>query len=306
MEETKKPTVEDIKKRFASYESYYDTLHRQQKEIDDYYELVFKANVPKKYPTRMPSTARDWIDVGVRHFTLDKPMSKVPLRADNDTARDQVAILETFYNFFLWKEIIKIKRAAKKHLKRGEIFLKMNMDDTYFGSEDKERLFHFPLYLTTPDPINTFASPAHNGLVPEDVIESFEITVAEAEAMCERNGWDWKTTKAPDKNVKWFSFINAHWRYFSLDNEAVLKPEIQPNLFGFCNYVHVDAGAGDDNYEGKPEYLYRSLLWPKRDMLKMEVRNLSQMDAILARYAWVKTKVTGTNPERIKTLYPDG
>lgn len=304
--EDKKPEVEDIKKRFKAYESYRSKLNEQQKEIDDYYELVFKANVPKKYPTRMPSTARDWVDVGVRHFTLDNPMSKVFLRADNEKARDQVALLETFYNFWLRKDIITIKRAAKKLLKRGEVFLKVNMDDSYFGSDAPERVSHFPLFLTSPDPINTFPSPAHNGLIPEDVIESFEITVAEAEALCARNGWDWETTKAPGKNVKWFSFISPYWRYFSLDDEAVLSPEVQPNLLGFCNYVHIDAGAGDDNYEGKPEYLYRSLLWGKKDMLQMEVRNLSQIDAILARYAWVKTKVTGTNPERIKTLYPDG
>ena len=47
VETSKTPTVEDIKKRFKAYEGYYKQLHADQKEIDDYYELVFDAKVPK-------------------------------------------------------------------------------------------------------------------------------------------------------------------------------------------------------------------------------------------------------------------
>jgi len=301
----KKPSIEEIKKRFKAYGTYYNKLHEQQKEIDDYYELVFNAGVPKRYPTRMPSTARDWIDVGVRHFTLDNPKANVFQRNNSDEARKQVEILETFYNFWLRKDIVRIKDAAKKLLLRGEAFIRVNMDATYFGSTDEERLFHFPFFLTIPDPINVYASPAHNGLVPIDVIESFNITVAEAEAMCERNGWDWTTTKAPDKNVKWLSYHDANWRCFLLDDKPVLTPKVQPNLLGFCPYIHMGSGAGQSNYEGKPEYLYRSLIWGKRDMLKMEVRNLSQIDAVNSRFAWVRMKAKG-DPELVKKYYSEG
>lgn len=305
MEENKKPTIDDIKKRSKSYEKYYTELHQIQKNIDNYYELVYDAGVPKIYPTRMPPTAREWVDAGVRHFTLDNPKSRVFLRADNDTARNQVSLLETFYNFWLRKDIVPIKRNAKKLLKRGESFFKINMDDTYFGSDSPERLFHFPLFLTNPDPINTYPSPAHRGFIPADVIETFQITVAEAEEICERNHWDWKTSKSPDKLVKWFSYISDHWRCFMIDEVPVLNPNIQPNILGFCPYVHIDAGFGDDNYEGKPEYQYRSILWSKQDMLKLEVRTLSALDAINSRYAFPRYKAKG-DPEMIKKLYPRG
>jgi len=301
-----KPTIDDILKRYKAYENFYNNLHNEQKEIDDYYELVFDAGVPEGYPVRMPDTARAWIDVGVRHFTLDNPKPKVYPKTESEAARRQAALLEVFYEFWLRKDILQIKRAAKKLLKRGEVFLKVNMDDTYFGSESPERLFHFPLFITTPDPINTFASPAHNGLVPVDCIECFNITAAEAEAMCERNGWKWTTDKQPNKEVKWFSFYNSEWRCFMLDDEAVLTPEVQPNILELCPYVHIDAGSGDDNYEGKPEYLYRSLIYGKKDMLKMEVRNLSQIDAINSRFAWARWMIRGRNLELIKQLYPDG
>lgn len=305
----KKPTIEEIKKRFKSYDKFYDQLHQDQRELDNYYELVFDAKVPPQYPTRMPSSARDWIDVGIRHFTLDNPKSKVFQRNDSESARAQVAVLETFYNFWLRKDIARIKDAAKKLLIRGEAFLKVNMDDTYFGNDSEERLFYFPLFMTVPDPINVYASPAQNGGVPADVIESFDITAAEAEAMCDRNGWKWSTKKPADKNVKWFSYYSPEWRCFLLDDEPVLTPEVQPNLLEFCPYVHIGSGAGQSNYEGKPEYMYRSLIWGKRDMLKLEVRTLSALDAINSRYAWPRHMASLSDTaamDELKKLYPGG
>lgn len=301
----KKPSVEEIQNRYKSYEKYYETLHAQQKEMDNFYELVFSADVPPNYTTRMPSTARDWIDVGVRHFTLDNPKSKVFPRNDSESARKQIELLETFYNFWLMKEILRIKDGSKKELLRGEVFLKVNMDDSYFGRDDEERLFHFPLSLTVPDPINVYASPGHSGFVPPDVIECFNITVAEAEDMCERNGWKWTTEKKPDKLVEWFSYYSASFRCFLLDKQPVLTPAVQPNILRFCPYAHVGSGAGQTSYEGKPEYQYRSLIWGKRDMLKMEAKTLSVLDAINERYAWPRYKARG-DPDLAKKHYPEG
>lgn len=302
-------SVEDIQSRYQAYEKFYQQLHDDQKEIDDYYELVFDAKVPTNYPTRMPSTARDWIDVGVRHFTLDNPKAKVYPRNDGEKASNQVALLETGYNFWLRKDIRIIKNTAKKLLLRGEAFIRVNMDDTYFGTKDEERLFHFPLSISDPDPINVYCSPAHEGLVPHDVIEKYDITVAEAQWLCESNGWKWTTTKKPDTNVEWFSYYSAKDRYFSINGEPVLTPEIQLNIFGFCPYVHIGAGFGQSNYEGKPEYMYRSIIWGKRDMLKMEVRVLSALDAINSRYAWPRWKASLIDVavmDELRKLYPGG
>ena len=303
-----KLTIDKINDKFKAYERFYQQLHQDQIEADDFYELVFDADVPSDYPVRMPDTARNWVDAGVRNYTLDNPTTRFYPRKDTEAARKDVSILEMFGNFFLLREIVRIKRAAKKELKRGEAFIRINMDASYFGTNDENRLFHFPLFLTIPDPINVYCNPAHDGLVPKDVIEEFKITVAEARALCEANGWKWKTRKADDKEVTWRMYHDANWRCFLIDSEPVLSPEVQPNILGFCPYVHIDAGIGDESYEGKPEYLHRSIIWPRRDMLKMEVRNLSQMDSILQRYAYPRYKVTlgDANTDIIRQLYPDG
>ena len=163
-------TIGEIKKKLEARETFYSQLHEDQVEIDSFYELGFEAGVPSSYPTRMPPTARKWVDAGVTHFTLDNPKARVRPRNNSDAARKEAEAYETWCNFWLWIERHTIKKAAKKELKRGELFIKVNMDDTYFGSQDPERLFHFPLFLSLPDPINTFPSPAQNVLVPVDFI----------------------------------------------------------------------------------------------------------------------------------------
>ena len=301
-------TVDKINSKFDAYKRLYGQLHTDQKLCDDYYELGFDPDVPDDYPTLMTDTARNWVDAGVRHYTLDNPKSTAYLRNDSDKARDEAAIKEIFMNFWMTKDILTIKQVAKKLLKRGEAFLKFNMDNKYIGSKDEQRLFHFPFFTTGPDPINVYCSPAHDGLVPHDVFEDFKITMAEAEAMCERNGWTKPTGGSADKFISWRMYHDADVRCFLLDDKPVLTPAVQKNILGFCPYVHIDAGFGDEHHEGKPEYRYRSILWGKRDMLKLEVRNLSQTDAIIGRYAWPRYKAIlgSANTDVIKQVYPDG
>jgi len=305
---TKKPTIDSIKDKFQAYERYYGQLHEDQKLMDEYYELTFDPGVPPEYPVRMPDTARNWVDAGVRNYTLDNPRTKFYLRNNSDAARNQVALLETFGNFFLKSYIQAIKEAAKKLLLRGEVFIETSMDDTYFGEDSEERLYHFPLRLNVLDPINTYCSPAHDGLVPKDIIRSFKITVAEARALCEENNWIWKTDKPDDALVTWFSYKDPKWCCFMIDDEPILPGEVKPNIYGFVNVVHIGSGFGQSSFEGKPEYIYRSIIWSKADMLKQEARYLSQIDAILVRYAWARYKaILGrANTEILKQVYPDG
>ena len=303
-----KPTVEKIETKYKAYDRYYQQLHKDQREADNYYELTFDPGVPEDFPVCMPDTARNWVDAGVRNYTLDNPKVRFYPKKDSEAARNQVELLESFGEFWLGKEIIRIKRNAKKLLKRGEAFFKLNLDGTYLGQDNEERLFHFPLSLSTPDPINVFCSPAHNGLVPVDVIEKFEITVAEALELCERNKWNWTTKKTADKMVEWKSYYDANWRCFLIDDVPVLPGGIQPNILGFCPYVHIDGGFGDESYEGKPEYLYRPIIWSRRSMLQLEARNISQTDNIIGRYAYPRYKaiLSEASSDIIKQLYPDG
>lgn len=316
----KKPTVDKIIKERDSRVLYYAALHEQQIKDDGYYELTYDSGIPTNLgiTQRTPKTAREWVETGVRHFTMDNPRAIVPAESRTDRSRQRAAKLETFYNAWLEKLPITLKQSAKKLLKRGEVFLKLWIDDYYYGINreakgyDKEKvedraLTHFPLIMTLPDPINVFCSPAHNGLAPVDVIEFYEMTVAEVENLCDNNNWNWsnKDNKKSTDKVKWTSYYDDTKRCFLVENEPILSPEVAPNILGFCPYIHIPSGLGDTNYEGKPEYLYRSIIYANEEMIDLWTRAVNQMDAITARYAWPRPKLSGPEAD-VERLYGDG
>lgn len=300
-------------------EGYFGRHHELQKQLDQYYELTYDAGIPTKlgYPQRTPRTARDWIDVGVNNYTLDNPKATVPLRANNDTARAKDGRLETFYKSFMALHIQNYKLTAKKLLLRGEAFARLWVDDYYYGrdweqmsNEEKDKLHaemfsRFPIKVYVPDPINVLPSPGHidaNGFLPEDVIEDYYMTKAEVVSLCKRNGWKVPAVVEAKENtelVRWTAYYSADQRVFLADDEKVLSG---PNILGFVPYVHVPSGYGNTSYEGKPEYQYRSILYGVKDMINLQTRALSQIDAILSRWAYPRPKIKG-EIEKIRQLY---
>lgn len=304
----KQITEGQVKIKREAWKEYYGSLHAVQKEDDDYYELVYDAGIPKKlgYAQMTPSTARDWVDFGIMHYTLDNPKVIVPPRNTGDTAVKQAQAIEQFENYWISRMIFEIKDNAKQLLKYGESFFKLTVDDTFYGEGttklgkdeleefEEKRASLFPLIVTCPNPINVFCSPAHRGLIPKEVIEFYEMTVSEAEDLCERNGWQWKPEgKKSTDTVKWTSYYSAKSRCFLIEDTPLLTPAVQINYLGFCPYVHIPSGLGSSSYEGKPEYKYRSILHSKKGMIKLQTRNLSQLDAINSRWAWPWPELTG-------------
>lgn len=311
--------VEDIKRLLEEREAFYSRLHQEQKTDAEYYELTFKAGVPENLgiTQRTPPTARKWVDVGVNHFTLDNPRARVISRGESDTARAKDSVVESFLNFWLRQIITQIKDAARKLLCRGQIFFSIGIDDRYLGVDmskmsveeveefEEKRLRHFPLRVTVVDPINAYPSMSCYGFVPSDFIESYNITVGQAQYLCEQNNWKWKTDKKSTEFIPWISYVSPDSRCFLLDGKPVLKPAIQPNVLKFCPYVLVPAGFGIASHEGKPEYEYRSIIYPIRQALKLQARVFTQVDSIASRLSWGWIKIRGRK-EDVERLYPGG
>lgn len=293
--------------------------HEIQKQLDNYYELTYDAGVPRDlgYPQRTPRTARDWIEVGVNNHTLNNPKAIVPLRANNETARQQATRLEMFYGAFMRLYIQSFKQMAKKVLARGEALARVWVDDYYYGADwasmdqgqkdalHAEMFSRFPVKIIVPDPINCFPSPVHldgNGFIPEDVIEEYLMTKAEVVSLCKRNHWRVPSkvnSMSSTEMVKWTSYYSKTQRIFLAEDEKVLDG---PNILGFVPYVHVPSGYGNTSYEGKPEYYYRSILYGVKDMINLQTRALSQIDAILSGWAWPRPKIHG-DMDKISKLY---
>lgn len=313
-------TEDQVKKKREDWITHYSALHTIQKEDDDYYELVYDAGIPKKlgYAQMTPSTARDWVDFGIMHYTLDNPKVIVPPRNTGDAAAKQAQAIESFDNYWINRMIFEIKDNAKQLLKYGESFFKLGVDDTFYGESpeskgmdveefEEKRVSLFPLRVTCPNPINVLCSPAHRGLIPNEVIEFYTMTVSEAEDLCSRNGWSWKNEKGKKSTdtVDYTAYYSAEARCFMIDDIPLLTPGVQINYLGFPPYVHIPSGLGSSSYEGKPEYRYRSILHSKKGAIKMQTRNLSHIDAVNSKWAWPwwELKSNTEDTEVINKLY---
>lgn len=318
MAEEKKITLKDlIDKRTAWVDEFYATLKKEQKENLEFYELVYDANIPTNlgYEQKTPSTARDWVDFGIMHYTLDNPKDVVKALSSSTTAKEQATMIEKFNNYWLARIILEIKENAKMLLWGGESFLKLQVYDTYYGEgtakmgEDElaefeaKRASFFPLGVQNRNPINVFPSPAGRGFWHPEVIEYFPMTVAEAQELCDRNKWEWDASgKKSTDPVKYTSYYSDTERCILIEDKPVLPSDVQPNYLGFCPYVHIPSGYGTSHYEGKPEYMYRSIFHGKKDMIKLQTRLLSQLDAILGRFAWPWVELAG-DEEKIAQYY---
>jgi len=315
--------ADKLKTKRKEWEAHYDTLKTQQKENFSFYELSYDANIPTSlgYEQKTPSTARDWVDFGIMHYTLDKPQDVVKPRNSSDSAREQATMLEAFYNYWLGRIILEIKGNAKKQLWGGECFFKLVVDDTYYGTYkgkkisdlkgdkleefQEKRSTAFPLRIECPNPVNIYPSPAGRGFWHPEYIEYYEMTVAQAEELCDRNGWTaWKNEKGnkSTSTVPYTVYYSDSQRCILIDDTPVLEGDVQPNWLRFTPYVHIDAGLGTESHEGKPEYKHRSIFHGKKDMIKLQTRLLSQIDAICKRYAWPRIELKG-DLEIIKGLY---
>ena len=333
-------TVEKIIELKENRKKFYQSKVDLQKEWDDIYEGTYDAGIPTglSYAQKTPSTGRDWVEIGLRYFTLDNPKVIVPPVNETQKALEQAIMQEAFYNFWAKLCILQVKLAAKKLLLRGEAFLKLGFDDTTWGktadTEDEklelaaQQLIHFPLVMQVPDPINVMCSPVHRGLVPLDVIEHYPRTVSEVEELCEQNKWRWKNSRGKKSSdlVNWTAYYDDKVRCFMVENEPILSPAVQPNIMKRCPYVHIPSGFGNTSFEGKPEYLYRPVFYGKIDAINLQTRVLSQLDAIMTRFAWphwlieeseegalerefgsqatgMKSLTLDTNPEHVLTSY---
>ena len=299
--------------------AHYENLRAEQRRADKFYELEFFSGIPEQdiYKERRPSTAREWVAVGVRNYTLDNPLVRMVPRGQKKTERKADADCETLGNFFLNLYSGEIKKICNKALLRGETLMKIDMDDAYFGMPkdittkkqkdifEGKRLRNFPLTLECIDPLNCYPSPAENHGVPVDVIEEYEITIAEALNMCHQNKWAWTPKEEKYNNtdiVTFISYVSDEKKQYYIED---IKVHDSPNIFGFVPYFHIDGGMGQSSYTGEAKYKYRSIIFPQIDALKMEARAFTFADAIISRIAFRRTILTGDSAD-VDILYPKG
>ena len=322
----KKPTVDEIRKLAQNYKDYYNQLRLRQAIDNDFYELDYKAGVPDIYQQITTDTARRWVEEGLKKFTLDNPIATVPPRKNVERYRKTEGNIEAFYNGWLASlaslQPDPVKQGAKYLLLRGEEYFKIQMDDSFYGAEARtkaekeqlaiDRLNNFPLLVSTPDPMNVYPSTISRRLQPLKVCEWYLRTVEDVREDCERNNWHWDEgsgDRKANETVLWFEYWSDEWRSFMVggsleDMQPIIHGDVVPNVYRFVPYIHTYSGYGSMDREGRPEYLARSIIFAKADLIKMQTRILSQTDTMVARFAWPHRDLVG-DMEAIEQAFGD-
>ena len=314
-----KPTVDEIKE-IASQRGaldgggYWSELHKLQKERQAYYLGKNKITLPEGlHVTQITSRAAyDWVSTGRNNYLLDNPCVEVTPRNESKTSKDDAAVMETFGTSLLRRNVAKIRDNTTLQLAIGAGAYKLELNDAFVASslrieglkkgwkqipeEDRKdiqdlALTQYPIRILAPHFVNLFPSPYWvSDYQPYDMIEAFEITVAEARGLCRMNGWSWKPKdekKEKDK-VKYLVYYSPEWRCVLIDDKPVFRPHVMPNPLGFCPYLVFDAGMGIPSYEGDMTDRFRGIIAPNMGLIDLETKTMTQLGYMDDRFAFPK------------------
>ena len=170
-------------------------------------------------------------------------------------------------------------------------------------------LSRFPLKVFTPDFINCYPSLAmQTNFQPVDMIMAYPLTIQEAEYLASHNNWKWKANSknTNEGKVELISYTNNDDRCVLIDKEPVFKGgAVKENIMGFCPFIIVPSGYGQESYEGNPETKYRSILYPHLQLIELGCMAISQIYAIVGHKAYPQKEVIGSM-ELVKQVFPNG
>lgn len=299
-------TIPEIKALFTWARDTYHARRIVEQTTDDlYYRDEFDVpHIKAPYTVIRQGTGRELVDVPASHIVTAHPQVYVEATDSTDVARGRAKKRGSLLNH--WVENIgrqnpnPFQEGIKKLLRRGEqwIHIVNNSDFTNPIGDD------IPITFAIPDPLVLFASPDERNGIPDYMIVSYKRHWRTVLNRYEHWGNPKKRGRKGNTDVDWFEYWDKDIRYFEADGDAVLavlgkKKEygIQPNLLGFCPWVHAYSGYGDKTASGAPEDLAVSRIRPHRGKLLEETETASYIASQLKLHAVGRVDKVSKSPE---------
>jgi hypothetical protein len=309
------PTYEQIKALVETYSVYYRAFHAQCAEEDDYYHLRKLPSFPQNFPVPpvMPATARAIVDVATDHVDVKNISIDVPSTARSTARAEKIAR-------FLQGAWLSIKepvlRTASKHgFQYGIAFVhpRTKMEDWNdspqmedYGNTDADgqfvmtdiegfkkastefserRKIMFPLVARNIDPQEMLWDDSVSGT--KWAIRTFQASVGEINAMFPH----WTYQKDSGSAAQWTEYWDDTWYVYMADDEFLFEP--RRHGFGFMPFKIMKPARSLHWHGGRPEERYQGILHPIHSLLDEESRLMTQIEAIIRRYAWPGYDFTG-------------
>lgn len=332
-----KPTVGEIVTLYRELKNFYQPWHEAQLLDDRFYNLLYDVAMsenPHNFEAVRPPTATTIVDMIADHTAGNFPRLHVPKRKETSKAQDRATLMQKAGQGFWYRTIasqpLNVLRAwAQSGALRGALCGSLLFDpyvwpdlplpSDYKGGIDSDeyqeemdeveaqRRDRWPFVLQYVDPLDVYPDPATEGR--DFVIHAFERKAYEIKRAWP--DWDWTIpgSNRPVKATDWVTFISYWDRYYkayiiggmgtsSNSGEPLIPYQdgVQEHGYGFLPYFFISAGFGSPF--GLPQFRYRGILTNIRDLLKLEARRMTHLDAIIAQQAfpWLIAK-QGVSPD---------
>lgn len=318
----KKPSVEDIIELKTELETFYRPWKAQMEEAEKFYEgkyTVGSTLPPSAFEEVRPPSAKTIIDLTADHAAGNFPRLHVPRRKETDDAQDQTTVMEKAGQGFWYRNLANsprnILRAwAQSGALRGAIgaSLVCNLDvwpdlplpSEHGGIESEEykqakdealalRKGAWPFVLDYVDPLHMLPDPSTEGR--DFIIVAFKRKVYDVVRAWpnwdRRLPGDAEPRKLTD-DVDFIQYGDDTYRSYIVASDITRKGRalnsvgggVQKHNYGFNPLFFTSGGFGSPF--GGPEQKYKDMLTPAIDLLKLEARRMTHMDAIIAQQAF--------------------
>jgi len=229
---------------------------------------------------RIPPTAQCAVDDAAAQVDTTSINITVPVRAGTYEEELRAERIRRYllgaWHMIKQQDGLVLHHVSKSGFRNGMLSIKIMVDPSRT----------FPLMMSCVNPRTFFPDPAR-----EFVIEAFDRKGLEIQAMFPDVVTNSETTKL------WIEYWDAE-KFIYMWGEDILHEG--PHPFGFLPYVWRDAGLGYVDHENSPEALYRGILFPVKDVLEIQAKNLAQADAIISETAWPGVDFSGANKKLVE------
>ena len=319
-----KRSVSEIVQIYRELKTFYLPWHEQQLFDDRFYNLLYDVAMsenPHNFEAVRPPTATTIVDMAADHAAGNFPRLHIPKRKETNKAEERANLMMKAGQGFWYRTIaeqpINILRAwAQSAALRGgicgsllynpEMWPLMPQPSKLGGIDsdeykeaveevEEERRSLWPFVLQYIDPLDVYPDPATEG--KDFIIHAFERRAYEIKRAWPN--WDWTIpgSARQAKSTDWVTFIaywDKHFKSYIIAGKGTgsdggeplipLQDGVIEHGYGFMPYVFIPGGFGSPF--GLPQHRYRGILTNIRDLLKLEARRMTHMDAIIAQQAF--------------------
>lgn len=312
----------------ANLERYYDAWRGQMKNDERFYTRNYAVvpdagTPPEAFEQVRPPSATQIIEMAADHSTGNSPRLHVPRRRETAKAQAQTTIMEKAGSGFWYRAIANastnvLRAWAQSGALRGAIGGSLLYDPdampdkpvpSEHGGMDSEEYKElndeyeaqcksaWPFKLDYVDPLYMLPDPETEGktyIIVAFKRKAFDIKRAWPQ-------WDYTTPSHPEPylptdDLDFVSYHDNTYRWYGVADsgrttEATsllnIKGGVQKHGYGFLPLFFVGGGYGSPF--GNPEDRYCGLLTRATDLLSLEARRMTHLDALIAQQAfpWV-------------------